>query len=146
MGPSALCKNETLSRIGAVDAQKRSFFPILVRATLCGDRASWIALTMAPCESSRFAYDPLIALAVVPCESSRSARDRLQGSSCTVATFRYKSSTRSASPQLRLQSRNFQASPQLRLQSRKVGSEMHRGMQKQMHGDMRRGMHRASPE
>ena len=38
--------------------------------------------------------------------SSRSARDRL-GAGCKVATFKRKSSTRSASPQLELQSRNF---------------------------------------
>ena len=37
----------------------------LGRATLCGDRACRIALAMVPCESSRFARDPLRGLRVL---------------------------------------------------------------------------------
>ena len=84
-------------------------------ATLCVDRAS-DALAMVPCETSRFARDPLRGLCVSdrsrcgPVESSRTARDsgctRPRSSGCKVLTPKYISSARSASPQLRLQSGN----------------------------------------
>ena len=195
--PSALCENETLSGIGASEAQKLRVFcnSRVTRTTICRDQRgrcpkaegflqvlrdargpprgsavdvqksegsfckfpisncphnplrglAWsrrflpcrIALAMVPCESSRiFAVRARHCAEIVRVRSlslwsrvnlrisSRSARDRLRGSSqllsatvvrkvrprssgCKVATFKYKSSTRSTSPQLRLQSRNL---------------------------------------
>ena len=96
------CENSRVFAISAVPARPSGWImnvgslSLWPRANLRGSRAS----LCGDCAGQ-------IALAVVPCESSRSARNRLQGSGCKVATFQCKSSTRSTSLQLWLQSRNF---------------------------------------
>ena len=136
----------------------------LGRATLCGDRACRIALAMVPCESSRFARDPLRGLRVL--DRSRLNLPGLRAivrwdQAAKSQPFKNKSGTRSASRQLRLKSCNFLTQsctrstvPQLPLQSRKVEArkgKVHREMHieacvGQVQSEMHRSMHRESAQ